>query len=235
MAALDGGCRKRLRPWLDSKDEALARVYLVMKITKGGNKGRRYNVLLMALLTLVGFGTPGWFLIEVVQGRSLLDLVGGTRPLLFQLFVGVVYGLTFGLVVRCLVRRPFMSEAVARYAEIGRQLARPLDIVLLSVCAGVGEEIMARGAIQYWLGILLTSVVFVVIHGYINPRKWKVSLLGVTSIAGNVPLGFMAEYWGLAAPMAAHTAFDVMVLLELARTFGSKGSSARPQTSPYSG
>jgi len=200
-----------------------------MDMSNSGSTKRRRDVPLMALLTLVGFGGVGWFLIEVVQGRSLLDLVGGTRPLLFQLPLGIAYGLAFGLAVRHLVRHPFMSEVVARYAGIGRRLTRPLDIVLLSVCAGVGEEIMARGAIQHWLGIMPTAILFVAIHGYLDPRNWRLSLLGVTSLAGNVPLGLMADHWGLAAPMAAHATFDVMALFELARAAAGGDGSARPQ------
>ena len=201
-----------------------------MDIPEGRGTERRCGVPLVALSTLLGFGGAGWFLIEAVQGRPLLDLVGGTRPLLLQLPVGMAYGLACGLAVRHLARRPFMSEVVARYAEIGRRLARPLDIVLLSVCAGVGEEIMARGAIQHWLGIVPTAVAFVAIHGYLDPRDRRVSLLGMAYLAGNVPLGFMADHWGLAAPMAAHAAFDVMALLELARASVGEDSSSRPQT-----
>ncbi len=206
-----------------------------MGTPKGRSTERRHKVLLMALSTSVGFGGAGWFLIEIVQGRSLLDLVGGTRPLPFHLSAGIAYGLAFGVVVRHLARCPFMSEVVARHAGIGRQLTRPLDVVLLSLCAGVGEEIMARGAIQHWLGIVPTAVVFVAIHGYIDPRSWRMSLLGMIYIAGNIPLGFMADYWGLAAPMAAHAVFDVMVLLELARASAGEDESARPQTQPRPG
>lgn len=201
-----------------------------MNASKGGNAEPRYSAPLTALATLVGFGGAGWFLIDVVQGRSLLDLVGGPRPLLFQLSVGVAYGLAFGLAVRHLARRPFMSEVAARFAGIGRWIARPSDIALLSACAGVGEEIMARGAVQHWLGVVATAIVFVAVHGYIDPRSWRVSLLGLAAVAGNVPLGLMADHWGLAAPMAAHATFDAVVLLELARAAAGGGGLARPPT-----
>ena len=101
-----------------------------MDASKDGSTEGRHDAPLMASATLVGSGGAGWFLIEAVQGRSLPDLVGGTRPLLFQLPVRIAYGLAFGLAVRRLVRRPSMSWVAARYAETGRRLARPLDIVL---------------------------------------------------------------------------------------------------------
>ncbi|MBK7566807.1 MAG: CPBP family intramembrane metalloprotease [Bacteroidetes bacterium] len=42
-------------------------------------------------------------------------------------------------------------------------------MLFLSFCAGVGEELLFRGAIQPWLGIWLTALLFI-FYTDLNPK-----------------------------------------------------------------
>ena len=53
------------------------------------------------------------------------------------------------------------------------------DALFISFCAGFGEEILFRTGMQHYLGILITSIFFVAIHGYLNPFNWRYSLYGL--------------------------------------------------------
>lgn len=87
----------------------------------------------------------------------------------------------------------------------------------MSACAGVSEEILFRGAIQYWLGIYATSIVFILVHGYIKPSNWRLSLFGTGLAVAMIPFGFMTVAWGLAGPILAHTVGDIVLLGALSR------------------
>jgi membrane protease YdiL (CAAX protease family) len=85
----------------------------------------------------------------------------------------------------------------------------------------VGEELFFRGAVQWWLGIPFTAVVFVAIHGYLDPRDRRIMAYGTLMTLGMMLLGWMAERYGLVGPMLAHTLIDVILLERLHGTWVS--------------
>ena len=181
--------------------------------------GRR-GLMMLALITLGLFGAGGWALIVLVQERSFAQVLWGERTISFQIASGTFAGLAIGAFAGWLIDRPFMSMVKDRYTRIiGGVVSRPFDIVVVSLCAGIGEEVFFRGAIQHWLGIAATAVLFVAIHGYLDPRNWRLSVYGITLTLGMIALGGMADAWGLISPMAAHAAIDVVLLWKLARAF----------------
>lgn len=189
---------------------------------------RRKSVLFLALLTVLVFGGGGAFLISVVQGRELLALHLGPDAAWLQLVSGLLLGTAMGFFALWMVQRRFMEPVMERYSTLlGPWLQRRSDRLLVSLCAGVGEELFFRGALQFWLGIPITAVLFVAIHGYLDPRDWRITVYGVAMTAMIMLLGWMADNQGLLAPMAAHTMIDV-VLLEGLNTAWRKWSLVAP-------
>ena len=88
---------------------------------------------------------------------------------------------------------------------------------MISFCAGVGEELLFRGALQYWLGVPLTAIGFVALHGYLNPRDARVSVYGIYLVLCMFAYGLLAERMGLLPAMIAHVLFDVVLLDRLHR------------------
>lgn len=176
--------------------------------------------------TLLAFGGGGWALIARVQHRSLHDLLVGEGPLLFQILLGSGAGLVIGAVAGWIIDRPFMAPVKERYVRmLGPVVSGWPHIAWISVCAGSGEEIFFRGAVQYWLGIPITALVFVAIHGYLDPRDARISIHGGVLVLGMIALGWMADTWGLAGPIVAHTTIDIVLLQKLARAYDRDGQS----------
>lgn len=87
------------------------------------------------------------------------------------------------------------------------------DKVFLSFCAGFGEEILFRAGMQHWCGIWITSVIFIAIHGYLNPKKPKLAMYGLFLIPFIVSLGFALIPLGIWFCIAAHMSYDLILFL----------------------
>lgn len=85
------------------------------------------------------------------------------------------------------------------------------EIAFLSLCAGIGEEILFRGCMQYYAGIWITSVVFVGIHGYLNPKNWRLSIYGLYMTIVILGLSYIFEEAGMIFAITAHFAIDLFL------------------------
>lgn len=115
-------------------------------------------------------------------------------------------------------------------ATIGKALAQCnlLELALISLLAGLGEEVLFRGFLMvwleslggYWVGLGLSSILFGLAH-YIN---WvNVILTGVVGLF----LGWLFDATGernLLAPIVCHALYDFLAFIAIAReakkTFG---------------
>jgi membrane protease YdiL (CAAX protease family) len=136
--------------------------------------------------------------------------------ILVQLAVGVVVGLLAGFGARFLISQPFMAGVRMKYARLFANLELSMsEVLFIALCAGFGEEILFRGALQPLLGIPITSVFFVLIHGYLNPKDWRISIYGLFMTAVIFGFGYMTEFFGIWSAMVAHTVIDIILLLDM--------------------
>lgn len=128
----------------------------------------------------------------------------------YQLAIGLVYGFVAAFAGWQIIKTQLLSEVRGYYGDIIKSLnLNRAEIIFISFCAGVGEEILFRGAIQYWLGIWLTAILFVAIHGYLNPKNWKLSIYGAFMTFAIAGIGYFFEYFGIISAIAAHFMIDV--------------------------
>lgn len=141
-----------------------------------------------------------------------------------------LHGLLFGAVLIAVGWTSFRafpraSEALVRmqaqtYEFLGPKLGWPA-IVLISLCAGIGEEALFRGGLQTWLGdfigpvaaIGISSAVFGAIH--FGKPAITALLLGVGVIFGSM-------YWAtgsLLTVMIGHATYDIWALRYLHQEF----------------
>jgi membrane protease YdiL (CAAX protease family) len=133
-----------------------------------------------------------------------------------ELLVGLLYGLVTSFFAWRLIAHPYMAEIKTHYGGMIASIKmKPADIVFVSFCAGFGEEILFRGAIQPAWGVWITSVVFVALHGYLNPINLKVSIYGLYLLLVIAGIGYMNDYFGLTACDVAHTVIDVYLFTKL--------------------
>mgnify|MGYP001090944509 CR=1 FL=1 len=85
-----------------------------------------------------------------------------------------------------------------------------IDCIIISFIAGVSEELLFRGALQPLAGIWITSAIFVIVHGYFDPRDWKKTLLtGPTTFLMCIVAGYLYLSLGLLYSMLFHFAYDL--------------------------
>lgn len=179
-------------------------------------------IIQLALATVVGMPLIAVLIDRFSESVSLANSLLGFEKWWLQLAAGLVSGLVIAFIAQWIINTPFMQKVNARYANmLGRFELSLSEIFFISICAGVGEEILFRGAIQPLIGIVLTALVFVAIHGYINPKNWRLSIYGFYMTAAMVGIGYMAAKLGLISAIVAHTIIDVYLLLKLQKWAGS--------------
>ena len=170
----------------------------------------RQMFFFMSLATLVGFSAVAALIIYFFQDKTATQVFASEYTLWFQISLGIVYGILSSIIISALLELKF-CEPVKQFFErlfVNIEVKWP-DILFASFSAGVGEELFFRAGLQPFLGIWLTSILFIAIHSYIKMTKaWL--FFGITMIVMSAGLGYLYEYVGLISAMAAHAAFDVM-------------------------
>ena len=106
-------------------------------------------------------------------------LLGG-KPYYAQAFSGLSFGaLSSGLAI-VLIRAKKFKTVRSFFENLMHELNPSLlNILFYSFCAGIGEEVLFRAGIQPLIGIWPTSVLFVLLHGYITPANINLSIYGI--------------------------------------------------------
>ena len=178
-----------------------------------GHPPRRGLVIAIALFTLIAFGGGGIWIIVGVQHRSLAEVLFGNTPVWAHMLSGLAMGLLIAAVGWWIIARPYMSKVRGKYvAIIGPMMPSVWIQWFISVCAGVGEELFFRGALQQWFGVPLTAIGFVALHGYLDPRDRRICSYGIFLVLAMIGLGLYTNAYGLLGPIIAHTVIDIMLL-----------------------
>jgi uncharacterized protein len=124
--------------------------------------------------------------------------------------------LLLALVAIGIISQDFFKKEKRFYHNLIAQLDLGLgSILFLSLCAGFAEELFFRGGLQPLLGLWWTSIVFVAIHGYLNPYNWRISVYGIAMVLFIAGIGYLFQQIGLISAMAAHTMLDVVLFLNM--------------------
>lgn len=176
----------------------------------------RSQLTTMAAITLLGMPFVAWIIARFAEDVNLMVRWTGPAPIWKQLLYGLPVGVVSALIARFIVSRKFMRGVRLRYERMFKNLRLNWsEIVFISLCAGVGEELLFRGVLQPLFGIVLTSFVFVAIHGYLNPRDWRISVYGLFMTGVICFLGWMTEVYGIWSAVMAHFIIDVILLADL--------------------
>lgn len=168
---------------------------------------------IIALWGLTRLSTPvAYFeaarVFEVISGKSLAP----------SLFLGVFSGVIIAV----------LSEGITRFTKWGRSirtvmrliLGRPhfVDAFLLAFLSALGEELIFRGLLLPYAGLVGSSALFGLVHVIPRKRLW---LWSVYATAAGFVFGILAiETGGILAPFAAHFAVNFTGLTTLNRGLG---------------
>ncbi|MBC8045352.1 MAG: CPBP family intramembrane metalloprotease [Fimbriimonadaceae bacterium] len=178
------------------------------------NKSKIY---LAGFATLFCLGGVGIFLILLFQNKSLEEIFfNSPSSILFQLLCGFAYGIVTSGILVLLLRKRMLKATKVFFSDLMKRFnVSGLDILFLSFCAGVGEELFFRGAIQPWLGIWLTTILFIALHGYLNPKNKPLFIYGIVLLIVCAGFGYLMKYAGIWSAMTAHFIIDVVLMQEL--------------------
>ena len=165
--------------------------------------------LLLVLLALV------W-----ARYRALpLNVVAG--PWLHDVAIGAGAAAALAIVNHGLLCRAPAVRPVRAIRRVYRDLLKPAfagigvrEVVVISLAAGIGEELLFRGVLQPEVGLIPASLVFGALHtggrGTLAFGCW-VALMGAA-------LGWLAAATGgLLAPIVAHALYDAAALVYIRR------------------
>jgi membrane protease YdiL (CAAX protease family) len=127
--------------------------------------------------------------------------------------LGLEYGLCFGFLMYAITSFDDGKKSFSKQLQLIQSLRlNTLDILFLSLCAGIGEEILFRVALQQWVTPLLASFIFVAIHGYIIPTDWSTTKFGLLVFVFISVLGFaVSSEQGLWFCIFAHAGYDFVL------------------------
>lgn len=129
---------------------------------------------------------------------------------------GAIYGAVASANVLWLLYNRILDQPRHVFVQLIRRFKIGLpDILFLSACAGIGEEWLFRGALQHSFGIWLTAFAFVALHGYLDPRDWRITLYGFLMVVIVAGMGYLYNYSGLIAAMVSHALIDVAIFVSL--------------------
>lgn len=175
---------------------------------------------LLSLLTLIGFPLLAAVLLWFSKDIEFTDIFMRGVGLQEQLWRGLIYGLIAAFNAVWLVHLDFLKPVTGVFNELlGDIKFEWHDIIFFSFCAGVGEEIFFRGAVQFHLGIWLTALIFIFIHGYLSISDWRISLYGILMVVIVAGMGYLMARYGIWAAAMAHFIFDVVMFAYLLKFF----------------
>ena len=172
----------------------------------------------LGILTLIIFGLGGFLLIEFGQDKTFIQAMKQGLGPFEQLFVGFSAGFTASAIAVWIISRSFFDAELAFYQSLINQLdLNNGGIIFLSLCAGIGEEIFFRGGLQPFLGVWWTSIIFVALHGYLNPRNWRISIYGMVMVGIIAGFGYLFKYVGILSAIVAHAMLDIFLFSYISR------------------
>jgi hypothetical protein len=177
-------------------------------------KLKKSHLYLLGLLTLIVFPLPAFFILRYTQSISIDSFLQLNQLQAYPILIGIEFGLFYASIAAFIMQSPALKPERLYHQKMLQGLNMNVaDMLFLSLCAGIGEELLFRVGVQHYLGPLWTSLLFVALHGYYNPFSWRKSIYGlcVTPFILLIALGM--NYFGLWFCISAHAAYDLFLFL----------------------
>jgi len=172
----------------------------------------RKKVLLLAWVTLLIFPLPVWGILYYFEDFSISQLLQVEKIGIIEIGYGLQFGFVYAFFASIILQAPIFKQLPLNLDKmISSMKITRWDALFISFCAGFGEEVLFRVGMQHYLGIIITSILFVAIHGYLNPFNWRYSLYGVVVLPFVLLLSWGFESFGLWFAISAHFSYDAVL------------------------
>ncbi|MDX1444678.1 CPBP family intramembrane glutamic endopeptidase [Lishizhenia sp.] len=166
---------------------------------------------IFGLITFLIFPLPAVWALNFFEDFSIWEILAFHELENYFWVIGIIYGLFYALLVMAFSESGIMEDDPKQQRYLNALNLNWMDILCMSFFAGFGEEILFRAGIQHWLGPVLTSILFIAIHGYLNPKKWRIFIYGLFILPFILSLAFAYDRLGLWFCIGAHFAFDLAI------------------------
>ena len=174
------------------------------------------SLYIFGAITLLVFPLPTFIVFYFLEDFDLINVFQFERLTLYNTAIGSAVGIAYAFLSLFLMRAKVFDKLPTRIETIVKNMRLNFwDCLLISICAGVGEELLFRSGVQFYLGPIITSILFVAIHGYLNPMNWRMSLYGLIVL----PFIFIISYgfyeFGIWFSIMAHITYDLVLFLSM--------------------
>lgn len=174
----------------------------------------------MGLITLLIFPIPTFLGLWYFESIYLSEIFQLENLNYLKLGIGIEIGILYAFIALLFMNAPVFDKLPTRVETIVKNMNLSiLDCVFLSICASVGEELLFRSGVQFYLGPFITSVIFVAIHGYLNPFNWRMSIYGLIVLPFILIISYGFEEFGLWFAIGAHFSYDLVLFLSMSKRF----------------
>ena len=172
----------------------------------------RNQMILFGWITLLVFPILGYYLQYYFNQTSFLDFIAFDDFRMIPLVYGLQLGIVYGFIAYLFMKAPFFEKVPVKINKlVGNMKLSVFDGLFLSLCAGIGEELLFRQGIQSFTGVLLTSVLFVALHGYLNPFNLRFSVYGFIVLPFIILISYGLDVFGIWFCIAAHFSYDAVL------------------------
>lgn len=170
--------------------------------------GAWFSSLMLALLGVLGVG---WLIRR--NGRQTLLRLGIVMPTIWQVLAsvaigGLMVGVVFALEAVSVSLGWGIDEDVNRLTEqmLGGLMTSLPGILTMGLAAGIGEETLMRGAVQPRLGLVLTSVIFALLHA-----NYGITLSTLAVLIVGLALGIVRQRMNTTSAMTVHATYNIIL------------------------
>jgi uncharacterized protein len=191
------------------------------------------KIITLGLFTIIVFPLAAFIINYIFSSESFWDIFISKQGILYETLLGLSIGILAGILAWVIIKLQILQPVREKYQGVIGSLKMNIGtIILVSICAGVGEEILFRGVLQSYFGVWITAVCFVAIHGYLNPLDWRISLYGCYMALAIVVIGYLHQYYGLTSAMLAHTMIDIVLFVKLTTEYPNTTMSVEKEQLP---
>lgn len=170
--------------------------------------------LMFNLLTFLGLAYVAVGYRNYRTGEEATLRLGLTSPTPKQVQVGllaVVPAFIFAM-IGSILTNIFQPEVVDRLGEnidnLTSGVQNPAGAILLGLSAGIGEEVLFRGALQPRFGIVLSTALWVLLH-----TQYELTWVMLGLVLLGFLLGWLRNRYGTTAAIITHATYNALVVL----------------------
>jgi len=147
--------------------------------------------------------------------KALLTVALEGQPIAAQIGWGIAFGLAISIASLVIVLFfPPLSSLRRQVLELLSRLdLRALNPLWFGLAAGIGEELLFRGALQPIVGVWWASLIFMLAHfrtGQFHSINWQKLLYAIFVFIVGLFLGYVFSEIGLIAAIVTHATADVV-------------------------